>query len=59
MKTMEKKKYNKPEALVVKVDCEIVMQTQSDTLPGPGAGQGGLEGEEGVTPFINPLKWFK
>ncbi len=56
---MEKKKYNKPEVLTVKVDCDIVMQTQSDELPGPGEGQGGLEGEEGVTPFINPLKWFK
>jgi hypothetical protein len=59
MKVMEKKLYNKPEVLTVKVDCDIVMQTQSDELPGPGEGQGGLGGEEGVTPFINPLKWFK
>lgn len=59
MKIMEKKKYNKPEVLVVKVDCDIVMQTASDPEPGPGEGQGGLEGEEGVTPFINPFKWFK
>ena len=56
---MEKKKYNKPEALIVKVDCDIVMQNQSDPEPGPAEGQGGLGGEEGVTPFINPLKWFK
>jgi len=56
---MEKKKYNKPEVLTVKVDCDIVMQTQSDSEPGPGEGQGGLEGEEPVNSFINPMKWFK
>jgi hypothetical protein len=60
MKIMEKKSYLKPEVLIVKVDCDIVMQTQSDPVTDPIAPDPG--GEEPVTSgggFFNPFKWFK
>ena len=49
---MEKKIYNKPEVRCTKIDCEIIMQGQSDQLPGPGD-------IANADNFINPLKWFK
>ena len=55
---MEKKKYNKPEVLVVKVDCDIVMQTASDPVADPPATD--PNGEAAVNSgLINPFKWFK
>jgi len=59
---MEKKIYNKPEVLVVKVDCDIVMQTQSDNVGSPGAGSPTGESPVDTTQstfYMNPFKWFK
>ncbi len=52
---MEKKIYNKPKVLMVRVDCDIVMQTQSDPVD-PPTDNGCPDGE---ICFINPMKWFR
>jgi hypothetical protein len=49
---MEKKRYSMPEVRCTKIDCEIIMQSQSDEMSGPGE-------IPNATGFINPLKWFK
>jgi hypothetical protein len=48
---MKKKKYKKPEVRCTEIDCEIIMQGQSDEMD--------PEGVIAPLPFLNPLKWFK
>ena len=57
---MEKRKYYKPEALLVKVDCEIVLQPVSQQPTAMDCQ--GPDCPDPIAPYpqlFNPLKWFK
>ena len=57
---MEKKKYNKPEALRCTVDFTINLQPQSpNSTPPPNPAPTQPQEEIPFGTFINPLKWFK